>query len=60
MNCQPRMKETTTIRITKALQRRIAREAKSRMPRTNCVALATHYIETGVSADEAKRKEDAK
>lgn len=48
---------TTTVKITKALQRRVAREAKARTPRTNVVCLATHYIETGVTADEAKRKE---
>lgn len=56
----PRMNDHTTIRVPKALKKRVAVEAKLRRPRTNCLALASHYIENGVSADEAKRKEATK
>jgi len=51
---------TTTIRIDKRLKKRVLAEAKLKRPRTNAIALAAHYIETGVSADEAARKEAGK
>jgi len=43
----------TGIKIPKQTQRRLAKVAKSKSPKTSANALGNHYIEAGLSSDEA-------
>ena len=45
--------KTTTIRISKEMQRRLSRVAKNKTPRTSANALAIHYVDTGLERDES-------
>lgn len=42
----------TGIKIPKQTQRRLAKVAKLKSPKTSANALGNHYIETGLAADE--------
>lgn len=52
-----REKHTITgLKIPKQTQRRLAKVAKLKSPKTSANALGNHYIETGLAADEAKKE----
>lgn len=52
--------KTTTVKIPTELQQRVASVARMKSPKTSGNALSVHYIESGVTKDEAAQARQSK